>query len=197
LDAIVSIASTEPPPPTQKSIDFVAELESDTVLKNNFWTRLAEFLEHEANAKEQAAIFGRISGERALEASEQAPDAANRSAIGIAVWIQETAFVFDYCDVLANRLKVFIEHCNLEAKCECLMALLELGTFHNRWYVERKFYRLSGPRMDPMFAKRFAEQLRIGGKEICHKVDRLEQPISVNRNSFHPISVVALAELCK
>ncbi len=196
LDAIVSIAVSESPPPTQKSVDFVATLEQEGELSNKFWERLVEFLENEAGRDEQRAIFLRLSGERISKICEASRPLADRIAILFAAWVQKGSFSFEFCDGLANRLDLFIEHCNFEAKCECLMAMLELGTSHNRWYVEWKFVRHCGPQMDSNLAKRLAVQFRISGDEICRRIDHLEESITINRSRLHPLLVAALAEIC-
>lgn len=197
LDAIVSVASTAAPPPTKKSIDFVAALTSEEALDEEFWTRLAEFLDNEATGEERGATLLRLSAERILEVCAVSPACADRIAIVFATWVYESSFGFEYCDGLANRIESFVDHCNFEAKSDCLLAMLELGTSHNRWYVERKFYRLCGPDMDDNLAKRLAVQFRIGEGDVCRNIDKLESSISVSRNGLHPLLVAALAEICK
>lgn len=77
------------------------------------------------------------------------------------------------------------------------MALLSMGTSHNRWFVERKFTRLASPEMDENLAKRLAVQFRIGGGEVCDQIDHLEKSINFDRADFHPALVRALADICK
>ena len=84
--------------------------------------------------------------ERIQTACADAPDDAARIGIEFAQWVARTAFNFDYCDALANRLEAFFEGTEFECKVECLMALLSMGTSHNRWFVERKFTRLASPK---------------------------------------------------
>lgn len=76
------------------------------------------------------------------------------------------------------------------------MALLEMGTSHNRWYVERKFIQLCGPQMEPNLAKRLAIEFRTADSEICHAIEHLEGSINASREALHPILVKTLDEIC-
>jgi hypothetical protein len=108
----------------------------------------------------------------------------------------DSSFGFDYCDALANRLEAFFVGTDFESKVECLIAMLKMGTSHNRWYVERKFAALCLPSMETNLAKRLAVQFRIIGKDICRPVAHLERSVSIGRETFHPLLVKALSEVC-
>ena len=77
------------------------------------------------------------------------------------------------------------------------MALLSMGTSHNRWFVEHKFVRLASPEMDDNLAKRLAVQFRISGQSVCDSIRHLENSISFDRAKLHPMLVNALMAICK
>lgn len=54
-------------------------------------------------------------------------------------WIETGGFDFNFCDVLADRVSTFFQSENIGVQAFGLLALLKLGTSHNRWYVEHKF----------------------------------------------------------
>jgi len=93
-------------------------------------------------------------------------------------------------------LELFVQHGNLETKAEALMALLDLGTSHNRWYVERKFTELSDKAMDSALARRLSVEFRAAGREVCRMIEHLELSIRFDRSSFHPSLVQTLNEIC-
>jgi hypothetical protein len=197
LDAILSVGYTPTTPPSQESVNFIGVLEADSPPDVAFWGRLADFLEGDAEAADKDAIFGKMGVERIQTACTAAPDNAVRIGIEFAQWVARTAFNFDYCDALANRLEAFFDGTDFECKVECLMALLSMGTSHNRWFVERKFIRLASPEMDENLAKRLAVEFRIGGDEVCGQINHLENSISFGRSDLHPALVKALADICK
>jgi hypothetical protein len=76
------------------------------------------------------------------------------------------------------------------------MALLELGTSHNRWYIERKFCTLSSATMDTLLARRLSVEFRAGGADVCRSIDHLKRSISVETTILHPILQQTLGEIC-
>jgi eukaryotic-like serine/threonine-protein kinase len=111
-------------------------------------------------------------------------------------WVKGSSFDFEYCDALANRLEAFFNAVDFEPKVECLIAMLEMGTSHNRWYVERKFASFCGPAMELNLAKRLAVQFRISDEDVCRAIRHLEASISFSRESLHPLLAKALSEIC-
>ncbi|WP_287214761.1 protein kinase, partial [Mesorhizobium sp.] len=196
LDAILSVDFTAPAPTSAESVNFIETLAGSQPLEPEFWHRLADFLEHEADTADRAAICGKLSNDRIQALCAAAPGPANRISIAFSNWITESAFSFDLCDALANRLEEFFRSTDFEAKVECLMAMLELGTSHNRWFVERKFVSLCGPGMDENLAKRLSVQFRIGGADVCRMIEHIESSVGVSRNMLHPALVKTLGDVC-
>jgi serine/threonine protein kinase len=196
LDAILSVEFSPETPTNQESIDFMGALDAENTPEVGFWERLADFLEHTATSIDLAAICGKLSTDRISTLCAVAPVASNRIGVIFAHWVGGAAFNFEYCDALANRLEEFYNQTNYETKAECLMAMLAMGTSHNRWFVERKFAYLCGPSMDDNLAKRLAVQFRIAEADVCHQIDHMEGSISFERASLHPVLVKALVDVC-
>ncbi|RVH00097.1 serine/threonine protein kinase [Sinorhizobium meliloti] len=196
LDAILSIEFAPSTGSSQESIDFIAMLDAPTPAPPESWERLADFVESSNNSGDLLAILGRLQVDRIEHLCSNAPAAASRIGLVFADWIRRTAFNFDYCDALANRLDAFFQLHDFETKVECLLALLALGTSHNRWYVERKFMQLCGSEMDDNLAKRVAIHFRIAETDVCRMVDHLESSIKVSRSELHPALVKALGDIC-
>ncbi|MEG4873572.1 MULTISPECIES: serine/threonine-protein kinase [unclassified Microcoleus] len=196
LDAILSVEFTPQTPPSQASINFIATLEGPSPPDPAFWDALADFLENEASGTDRNAVLGKLGSEQIQTLCAAAPGAASRIGISFAEWVHGSSFNWDYCDALANRLEEFISGTDFEAKVDCLMALLQMGTSHNRWFVERKFVRLCGPAMDDSLAKRLGVQFRIAESDVCDQIAHLERSISESRNSLHPALVKALSDVC-
>lgn len=97
------------------------------------------------------------------------------------------SFDFDYCDVLASRLESLFELGDTELKANVLLALLELGTSHNRWYVERIFARLAGPACEQKVLIRFITEVGVTHYSLDRALSHLERSINVNRAELHPL----------
>lgn len=195
LDAILSIEFSPAAPANSPSVDFVAVLDGVIQPSLDFLPRLADFLEH-ASGIEQNAVFARFSSDWIDWMCATDIDVANRLGVYYASWIQNSAFSFETCDALSNRLEQFFVPTMFDTKVACLFALLDMGTSHNRWHVERKFARLCSPLMENNLAKRFAMEIRIRGDEVCQMISHLERSISVSRATFHPLIVQALTAIC-
>ena len=76
------------------------------------------------------------------------------------------------------------------------MALLAMGTSHNRWYVERKFISWCGPEMEESLAKRLSVSFRIADKIVCRQISHLEESISISRRALHETLQRTITEIC-
>lgn len=197
LDAVLSIGALGAAPTSAQSADFVALLDADpsTVVPSK-WRELADFLYDVATSDEARAIYMRISEERIAFLCANHPADAKSIGVSFANWVGRSAFNFDYCDGLANRLEAFFSYNDYELQAACLMALLAMGTSHNRWYVEHKFIRLTGHAMNDALAARLAIEFRILDNPVCHQVRHLESSIGLSRALLHPRLQQALAGVC-
>lgn len=196
LDALVSVGSADVATESRQAADFLLELGSDNSMPAESWMALADFMDSTASKQDKHAICLNLNGERISELCDIALGCANQIGSEFGEWVYGTSFIFDHCDGIANRLEIFIVICDFDAKIDCLIAMLEMGTSHNRWYVERKFVRFCGPDMDPALAKRLAIEFRVRDDWVCKAVNHLERSISVDRNQLHPELVRALSGLC-
>ena len=196
LDALVSIGSIAHKAETAHANDLKERLESNDALSADYWAQLADFLEGEASEKDVHALLMSLSSNRIAELIDVAPNAAEQIGSSFAAWVESSSYAFEYCDGLANRLEIFVANCSFSTKVDCLFAMLEMGVSHNRWYVERKFFRLCNPDMDENLAKRMAVEFRVRGKPICLAISRLEQSINFKRSGLHPTLVETLEKIC-
>ncbi len=197
LDAIVTVASGLPPVTTAAASEFVDELASGYLLGEASWQALVAYVEDNEGQDDANGILARLQLDQVSNLCCNLKSLADRLALLYSQWVRNAVFPFERCDSLANILDVFVAHCSFEAKSDALMALLELGTSHNRWYVERKFYSLCGPAMDEALAKRVAIEFRATGAKVCKAIAHLELSISVNRAGLHPVLHRTLAEICQ
>ncbi len=197
LDAIVSIDPTAPALGNKNAEALLKILEADTACPKGFWKDFVGLLEDNKSADITRALLIKLTAERINEVCTDAPEEANRLATAYAQWVKKSGFNFDSCDGIANRLEIFIQRCGVAAAAECLLALLEMGVSHNRWYVEWKFLNLCNAEMDDQSAKRLAIEFRADDYNICKLIGILEHSIDANRSSMHPLLVKPLSEICK
>lgn len=186
LDAILTVEYEPVGNISEASEDFLAILAAEQPPEVAVWPRLADYLDR-APDSDIAAICGKLTADRIKVLCDADSDAAKRIGLVFADWVATTSFNFDHCDAIANRVEVFFENGDLEIKVECLIAFLEMGTSHNRWYVERKFVRLCGPDMSENLAKRLVVRVHIAGKnKVSESIEHLERSIGFERSDLHP-----------
>lgn len=96
-------------------------------------------------------------------------------------------FGFDYCDVISDKAEVFFQLGDLSLKAKIALAMLELGTSHNRWVVERQFVRMAGHDCEPALAERIKIEVRASGMPFAQRIEHLHSSINVPPDRLHPI----------
>jgi serine/threonine protein kinase len=112
--------------------------------------------------------------------------AANYMAGQFAKYVIDNSFDFEYCDVLADKLVHFLQRGDIATKAICLLALLELGASHNRWYVENRFVKWAGPDCPATVVKRMLLDAKTNNVNLMFRLTHLFGSISVRVSDLHP-----------
>ncbi len=171
-------------------------LEDPNPLSKESWESLLTYIEENKNEDDCLELLRKLSSDQITSLCIDFPLLAPQLGTLFSEWTGNSSFPFSNTDGLASRLEIFISHCQIETKVECLMAMLYLGTSHNRFYVEDKFTSHTKPNMDADYAKRLALEFRVEEDRVCHAIHHLEKSINFNRNNFHPELVSALKQIC-
>ncbi|WP_312705316.1 serine/threonine-protein kinase [Stenotrophomonas lactitubi] len=197
LDAVLSVGAEIQPAATPQAHVLVQGLISNQQLSLAEWKSYLEIVEMGNNVRDVHSLFMALSEEAITQLCALSTPDAVLIATQFAEWVARSIFNFDYCDGLANRLEKFYDQLDdFGVRSSCLVALLKMGTSHNRWYVERKFARLAGPEMDGNLAARLAIELHIIGSGVCATISHLEHSINISRDSLHPRVFGAIREIC-
>ncbi len=97
------------------------------------------------------------------------------------------SFNFDYCDILASKAEIFYNAGDITLKTIIALALLYLGTSHNRWYVERKAAAMLSSTIDDALAERMRVEIAVTNYPFSAYIQHMERSISFTRESLHPI----------
>lgn len=196
LDALISIDPQAPAILNDQAKELAALLDKPGPIIVAEWSKFVEFVEDNLSNEDGKSLLRILSIERIRELCGLAPDTAGRLATAYAEWVILSGFNFSSCDGVADRLREFIGAVSISSKVECLLALLYMGTSHNRWYVERMFVSLCSSNLDEATAKRLAIEFRAAGERVCKAIAHLEDSISASRNELHPLLAHTLQEIC-
>lgn len=184
--------ATEP-----RAVGFIETLDSADPIALEDWDRLVSHIEDNYPHSDTRVILRRLSHSRIAELIQRDRALAARLGSAYARWAKETSFDFSECDGISDRLATFMDLCDANCSVEILLSLLFMGTAHNRWHVERKFYNLCGRDLDRTAAKRLALEFRILGGEACNAIAHLEGSIGVSRSALHPLVFETLSSICR
>jgi len=170
----------------------VACLQSDQVLSDDEWDRLFILIEdYEDNDRSLTNLFRYISISHIDQLHENAPELLSGLGKSYCRHVQTGTFNFDYCDVLASKIQHFFLRGDVELKAFALLALLCMGTSHNRWYVEGIFASLAGTDLPDDVAKRMMIEVKVQGLEYQRLISHVERSISFARTSLHSVLFIA------
>lgn len=195
LDAVASVSSVSNVPLSPSSRNFIERIDSTDRNIIGFWEEVYHYLDRDGSDDEKEAIFLKISESDLEFIFSNNYTLANNIGEIFTNWVESGAFGFDFCDVIASKLQVFFRYGHITTRSNVLMALLILGTSHNRWHVERMFARLCSPSMDPDLAARFSIDLRVKGERITSMFSHLERSIGCELGQFHPRIVETVSAL--
>ncbi|MCP3403171.1 serine/threonine-protein kinase [Bradyrhizobium sp. CCGB20] len=196
LDAINSAsADALPTSIATKTPGFGDQLSLGEPLDEQAAKALVQFVED--NEGDAPQILDRLSLAQVQDLCSKWAGLGDRLGQIYSKWVMKNSFVFERCDSLANVLEAFFSLCSMETKADALMAMLEMGTSHNRWYVERKFLQLCGSKMDETTARRLSIEFRASGDDICRLIAHLERSVGASRTELHPFLQTVLTEVCR
>lgn len=196
-DALLSLGDVNVQPNSEKGAKIFSILTKiETELNEEDWKNIVSFIEDEYDNPDAIAALRKLTIQHIDEVIEKYPYLASKLGMLYSNWIRKNSFSFTECDGLSIRLHKFIIGCNIDVQSECLMAMLYLGTSHNRWYVEQKFVGLVGKYLDENLAKRLAVEILVDESDACSAIKHLEHSIQFDTNNLHPFLFDTFKKIC-
>jgi serine/threonine protein kinase len=198
-EAILSIDPSTISVAKQETATYIEIIDSDQPIDITNWRNIVTYLQDNAESSIDSdinALLSKLNIARIDELISKDQDLAITLGVIFAEWARNGTFDFDFCDGLANRLLAFYVLDDISCKSEVLLALLFMGTTHNRWYVERKFIQLAGANMDSNLARRVAMEISVSGQPACRAFTHLTRSISANLNDLHPSIYEKIRRVC-
>jgi hypothetical protein len=167
----------------------------DDLPTDDEWDRVFDFLDENENGFRACGnIFRALRQEHIQQLHDQQSDLLGALGQQYAKYCQQHQFDFSYCDALAGKAQVFYDLGDLQLKASITIAMLVLGTSHNRWFVERKFMQMAGVTISDDLANRIIVELNVLNVSFPQQFHHLEHSISAQRDSLHPVLRAQLIE---
>jgi len=172
---------------SQEEEDVIEVLKANETLTNEQWDRAFNLIDD--NADKGVAndnLMRSLTLSHIASIYESSPDMFGGLGGLYAEFAHTGTFGFEYCDVISDKAQAFFNLGDLELRAKITLAMLELGTTHNRWHVERQFMRMAGHECDPALAERIGIEVYAIGFDFKSRVKHLERSIGVTSDQLHP-----------
>jgi eukaryotic-like serine/threonine-protein kinase len=196
-EALLSLGDVKVKPRTDKGEAIFDLLNKDPEkLKEAQWKEIIDFIEDHYDSADSIAALRKLTVKHLDQVIASFSHLAGRLGLHYAKWIRESSFQFEECDGLSIRLQKFVINCEIDVQAECLMAMLYLGTSHNRYYVENKFANIVGADLEINLAKRLAVEIRVDDVKACQAIRHMEGSVNYNISRLHPELLQAVNSIC-
>ncbi|WP_102420788.1 serine/threonine protein kinase [Escherichia coli] len=175
---------------------YTTALDSDAGINVETWREIINFVEDNIGQENSKVIFQRLTLNRINEIIAHDTTLACRLGETYGRWVADGVFSFEQCDGICTRLEQFLQLHDLNCKAEIIIAMLLMGTSHNRWYVERRFMSVAGHDMTPELAKRLALEMSILEGRMCAAVSHLQRSIGATPDMLHPELFAMIQRVC-
>lgn len=140
-----------------------------------------------SNGENNINIFSALSLEHIEFLEQNSPELLAAMGNYFVESIFGQSFNFDYCDVLATKAEGFYTYADLGLKANIALALLYLGTSHNRWYVERKAVYMINSNISTDLAERIRVEIDVQRIDFTSQIKHLYYSIGFQSSSLHPV----------
>ena len=172
---------------SEEEAQIVELLSQSQTLSDDEWDRVFDLLdENSYNGQSNDAIFRVLTLEHIEALAGTSPELFESLAKDYADYAAAGTFGFEYCDVIGSRASKFFQYASTGIQAQIALALLQLGTSHNRWYVERLFMSMAGPNVSDELADRIAIEIEVQEIDFEAQFRHLALSISAIPQSLHP-----------
>ncbi len=173
---------------SEEEEDIVNLLKSKDDLADTEWDRVFHFIDENVDkGRSNTNILRSLSLNHIHSIHKSSPDMFSALGHFYASFADSTGFGFDYCDVVSDKAEVFFDLGDVNLKASIALAMLELGTSHNRWRVERQFMRMAGPDCDPVLANRIRIEALARNFPFNSRIRHVVRSIGISIDMLHPI----------
>lgn len=168
--------------------DVIAIFNAKEHLSDDEWDRAFNLIDENADkGVSNQNIMRALSLQHIYSIHQSSPDMFQGLGELYADFAAKGVFGFDYCDVISDKAEAFFQLGDLSLKAKIALAMLELGTSHNRWVVERQFMRMAGHDCDPGLAERIKIEVRASGMPFASRMEHVHRSIGITPDQLHPI----------
>lgn len=167
--------------------DVIEILKNNSTLSDDQWDRAFNLIDDNADKGiSNKNLMRALSISHIESLFQSSPDMFHGLGELYADFAVSGSFDFDYCDVISDKAQIFFDHGDLSLKAKIALAMLDLGTSHNRWRVEWQFIRMAGQDCDTALAERIKIEVLARDIPFALRMRHVERSIDVTADRLHP-----------
>ena len=181
---------------SQEEEEIIHIIKDSSQLTDEQWDRIFNLIDENADhGVSNYNVMRALSLDQIVSLSEMAPDMFHGLGELYCEFAISQHFEFEYCDIISSKAQIFYVNGDTQLKAQVALAMLQLGTRHNRWLVEHQFMRMAGLGIDDALAERIRIEAQVQTIDFTRLIAYVERSIEVNRDQLHPILFEYLAEV--
>lgn len=162
-------------------------LQDNETLSDEQWDELFAHIDRQQSSwKSTKALLSAIRRTHVEGLLTSAPELFHALGMEYAEFASKHSFDFDFCDLIATIAQLFYDDGEIDLQANIALAMLELGTSHNRWFVERKFVSMAAPSISDELAQRIVTEIEVQEFDIKRRLRHLRNSITVEKDALHP-----------
>ncbi len=162
-------------------------LQDNETLSDEQWDELFAHIDRQdASRKSTKALLSAIRRTHVEGLLTSAPELFHALGMEYAKFASNYSFDFDFCDLIATIAQLFYDDGEIDLQANIALAMLKLGTSHNRWFVERKFVAMAAPSISDELAQRIVTEIEVQEFDIKRRLRHLRNSITVEKDALHP-----------
>ncbi|WP_088182220.1 serine/threonine protein kinase [Sphingobium sp. Z007] len=162
-------------------------LKDNEKLSDDQWDELFAHIDRQLDSRKSTqSLISAIRTTHVEGLLNSAPDLFHALGMEYSDFASKYSFNFDFCDVIATISQIFYDNGEIDLQANTALAMLELGTSHNRWFVERKFIAMASPDISDELAQRIVTEIAVRDLDIKRSLRNLRNSITVEDDALHP-----------
>ena len=161
-------------------------LQENETLTDEQWDEFFAHIDRQAaSEKSTRALLSAIRKPHVESLLKDAPELFHALGMEYAEFTAQNAFDFDFCDIVATIGQLFYDHGEIDLQANIALSMLEMGTSHNRWFVERKFVSMASSSISEELADRIVTEVDVQGINMKRLLRHLNNSITIEDDALH------------
>lgn len=162
-------------------------LDAGPELSDAAWDEVFLFIDaNDGDWQKNGNVFRSLLRDHLRSLAEKSPELFRAIGVEFCEYAGNGTFSFEFCDVIGGKAEVLYKLGDTDVKARAAVAMLRLGSSHNRWYIQRLFVRMSDKDIDDDLAERIAIEIEVMEIPFAARFAQTAEAINADKSELHP-----------